>query len=668
MNKIEGNDFLNFRYLSQLKVKNKNALYVETTMNAEDNKYESDIYQISEITIQTEDNRTYHTGDSKRKRLTSSKDVRNFIYTDKSNILFASMRDPKDQARAKAGEAFTSFYELSTQGGEATKAFEIPFAVQDIHYIDQNTFVLTVDYDLRYSQMSEQGEIEQVNKEKEANKNWEELTKIPFVSNGASYIGYSVNRIYIYKRDTNKLTPITNIYESAHILHVSPTKEKVLFATNKDLAKPTLKEGLNQLNLKDNSVEVLIEEGAYSIAAGYYRSHDILVLANQKTTYGINENVKFFSYTNNTMKQIMDPDRAFGNSVGSDVRYGGGYSSKMLNDTLYILSTDTAACNLYKLTTDNQFENVMNVDGSIDCFDTEDGKDVYAIALIEQNLQEIYKNKQAITHINTSLDDKYVAKPQVVNYKNEEYEMQGYVLLPKDYDSSKQYPAILNIHGGPKTVYGSVYYHEMQVWANAGYIVFFTNPRGSDGRGNEFMDIFGKYGTIDYDDLMHFTDAVIEAYPAIDTNRMGVTGGSYGGFMTNWIITHTDRFKAAATQRCISNWVSFYGTSDIGFYFAPDQNKGDIFTDEGVAKLWEHSPLKYVSNVKTPTLIIHSDMDYRCPLEQAEQLFTALKVLGVESKMVVFHGDNHDLSRSGKIQSRCKRLSEITNWMHTHLQ
>ena len=128
----------------------------------------------------------------------------------------------------------------------------------------------------------------------------------------------------------------------------------------------------------------------------------------------------------------------------------------------------------------------------------------------------------------------------------------------------KKYPAILDIHGGPKTVYGKVFYHEMQVWASKGYFVFFCNIHGSDGRGNEFMDIRGKYGTIDYDELMQFTDKVLETYPQIDASKVGVTGGSYGGFMTNWIIGHTDRFACAASQRSIANWISFSQTSDIG--------------------------------------------------------------------------------------------------------
>lgn len=135
------------------------------------------------------------------------------------------------------------------------------------------------------------------------------------------------------------------------------------------------------------------------------------------------------------------------------------------------------------------------------------------------------------------------------------YELDGWILKPADFDEKRTYPAILDIHGGPKTAYGEVFFHEMQFWAGQGYVVFFCNPTGSDGRGDRFADLRGRYGQIDYEDLMAFTDAVLDRVPQIDTRRLGVTGGSYGGYMTNWIIGHTDRFAAAASQRSIANWV-----------------------------------------------------------------------------------------------------------------
>ena len=168
---------------------------------------------------------------------------------------------------------------------------------------------------------------------------------------------------------------------------------------------------------------------------------------------------------------------------------------------------------------------------------------------------------------------------------------------------------------------------------------------------------------------MVFCDRVFEKYPQIDTARVGVTGGSDGGFMTNWIIGHTDRFKAAASQRSISNWLSFCFTSDIGEGFAKDQMglTGKMNPWDDREKLWFHSPLAYAQNCKTPTLFIHSDEDFRCPLSEGYQMYSALVQLGVEARMCVFHGENHELSRGGKPQHRLRRLKEITDWFESHL-
>ena len=167
----------------------------------------------------------------------------------------------------------------------------------------------------------------------------------------------------------------------------------------------------------------------------------------------------------------------------------------------------------------------------------------------------------------------------------------GWLIKPVDLQPDQKYPAILDIHGGPRTTYCELLIHEMQVWASAGYYVFFCNHRGSDGYGDAFADLRLKYGTIDYEDIMEFTDQILAQNPQIDPLRLGVTGGSYGGYMTNWIITHTHRFAAAASQRSISNWISDYGTSGISY--------DDDLHDGGkpwnhMEKMWDHSPLRCV--------------------------------------------------------------------------
>ncbi|MBE6108742.1 MAG: S9 family peptidase, partial [Erysipelotrichaceae bacterium] len=212
---------------------------------------------------------------------------------------------------------------------------------------------------------------------------------------------------------------------------------------------------------------------------------------------------------------------------------------------------------------------------------------------------------------------------------------------------------------------GEVFYHEMQHWASLGYFVMFCNPRGSDGKGNAFADLRKSWGTIDYEDIMDFVDEVLKNYPSIDSERLGVTGGSYGGYMTNWIIGHTNRFKAAATQRSISNWITEVCASDYGIDFPIEQEYDDIYNCHD--ELWDMSPLKYANEAVTPTLFIQSTEDYRCPIPEAIQLYTVLKCRGVESRLVAFKGENHDLSRTGKPLHRIRRLKEITDWMTSHL-
>ena len=239
-------------------------------------------------------------------------------------------------------------------------------------------------------------------------------------------------------------------------------------------------------------------------------------------------------------------------------------------------------------------------------------------------------------------------------------------MKPVDYDPNKKYPGVLHVHGGPKTVFGKVFHHEMQFLANNGYFVFFTNPRGSDGRGKEFADIRGKYGEIDFDDLMKFTDAVIKNYPALDEEKLAIMGGSYGGFMTNWAIGHTNRFKAACSQRSISNMTSEFLLTDIGYYFIDDQISATPWNN--YEKLWHHSPLKYANKAQTPTLFIHSNEDYRCWIPEGIQMFSALKYHNVPARLVMFKGENHELSRSGKPMHRIRRLKEILDWFDNYLK
>lgn len=244
--------------------------------------------------------------------------------------------------------------------------------------------------------------------------------------------------------------------------------------------------------------------------------------------------------------------------------------------------------------------------------------------------------------------------------------IQGWVMAPVGCDPGRKYPAILEIHGGPHTMFGEAFFFEFQYLCSLGYAVIFANPRGSHGYGQEFVHACcNDYGGMDYADLMAATDDAVRRFPFIDPERLGVTGGSYGGFMTNWIVARTNRFRAAVTQRSISNWTSFTGSSDIGFYFTEEELGETPWSDpERMRRL---SPLSYVQRIATPLLIIHSEQDLRCPIEQAEQLFTALRRLDRTVRFLRFPGSSHELSRSGKPVLRVERLKAIGDWFGIYL-
>ena len=291
------------------------------------------------------------------------------------------------------------------------------------------------------------------------------------------------------------------------------------------------------------------------------------------------------------------------------------------------------------------------------------GKMVY-LANDFKHLDDLYiadlngKNERKLTNLNQALwKQLQLAGVERFSYKSaDDWDIDGFFVKPIGWQEGKQYPLVLSIHGGPAGQYGVDWYHEFQVYAAKGYAVLFTNPRGSTGYGQKFeRGIVNEWGGKDYVDIMNGLDAALKKYPWIDQNRMGVTGGSYGGFMTNWIVGHTDRFKAAVTLRSVSNFISDDGTRDGAYGHSPDF-AGDIFQKFDL--YWDRSPLKYAKNVKTPTLILHSDNDYRVPIEQGEQWFRALKHFGVTTEIVFFPRENHNLTRTGEP----RHLVESLNW------
>lgn len=243
----------------------------------------------------------------------------------------------------------------------------------------------------------------------------------------------------------------------------------------------------------------------------------------------------------------------------------------------------------------------------------------------------------------------------------------GWIIKPHDLQEGQQYPALLSIHGGPALMYTSAFFFEFQLLAANGYGVIYSNPRGSHSYGEQFCKaIQWEWGGADYDDLMATVDKAVANNAWIDPERLGVAGGSYGGFMTNWIVGHTDRFKAAVTGRSISDWRSQCGTGDLGPFRFKRVNDIPYWVDN----TWyeQQSPITYVENVTTPILIEHQDNDLRCPIEQAMMWYSAIKYLDkAPVRLVIYPGESHGMSRTGKPWHRIHRLREVAEWFRLYL-
>ncbi len=347
---------------------------------------------------------------------------------------------------------------------------------------------------------------------------------------------------------------------------------------------------------------------------------------------------------------------------------------------LYVRFPNNGCAHIYRVNFEGDVEQVTEGKMNIGSFSIDDFGEVFAFNANDAvTPSELWvKNEDGAkkrTDMNKDLMKKLrINEPEEFWFTaSDGVEVQGWIVKPQGFEEGKKYPTLLEVHGGPRSAYGyklDAAEHEFQVLADHGYVVVYTNPRASIGYGEQFAGLIsGYWGERDYEDIMEVTDYVIENYPYVDPERFGVLGGSYGGFMTNWIVGHTDRYKAAVTQRSISNWYSFHGTSDIGWMTLPTHeliNGKDPWDD--LALCMEKSPITYVKNVKTPLLIIHSEADYRCPIEQGEQLFIALKKLGKTTEFVRFPDEPHGLSRTGKPKHRVERLQHIVRWFDRYLK
>ncbi len=365
-------------------------------------------------------------------------------------------------------------------------------------------------------------------------------------------------------------------------------------------------------------------------------------------------------------------DQSVGDSLISDMRSGhGGPRLCWSNDgsRLFFLASGPGVSALFSCDLDGGIW--PEAGGARRIFDYDVKPGVFALCASDANnpgeLHIVMHGAEArLTDLNPWLGERYIAQPERHQFTAPDgWVIEGWLLKPENFDPAKLHPLVLEIHGGPHGQYGWTFFHELQILAGMGYLVLYTNPRGSDGYGERFRrEVVRDWGGKDFVDLMTALDQLIERTGAVDTTRIGIGGGSYGGYMTNWAIGQTDRFAAAVAMRSISNLVSEYSQHDIVIWGSLELGPPPY---PDLDELWRRSPIRYVQNIRTPLLLTCGEMDLRCAISQSEEMFGAMRLLGKTVELVRFPEESHDISRGGRPDRRVERLRRIAAWFERFL-
>ncbi|CAD5244588.1 S9 family peptidase [Thermococcus camini] len=604
------------------------------------------VFQVTEINLQENDyfSRLYLYDGRKVRPFTSGKKDSNPRFSpDGKLIAFTSKRDRESKE--------AELYVIPTDGGEARLLAKFKYGIKNLRFTEDGksiAVVTPIDVERRKDDVHI-------------------IKEIPFWFNGVGWVYGKRSVVYLVDIETGRKRGLTP--KNLDVSQIRFHNGKLYFIAQEDRERKPM---VSDLYVLEGRKAKRLTPGEWSVQDFIPLDDGTFILKANTRERGIPTNTHIYHYNPETAqlrKLTAELDRSAYNSLNCDVRGSQRAELVFRDGWVYYVATDGPRANLFRVNLEGKIERVIGGDRSVESFAIGD-----YIAFTAQDSvtpTELYVlrdgKEKKLTDFNGWIRDYKLSKPEHFKVKaSDGVEIDAWIMKPVDFEPGKKYPAVLEIHGGPKTAYGYSFMHEFHVLTAKGFVVIFSNPRGSDGYGEDFADIREHYGERDYKDLMEVVDEAVKRFDFIDPERIGVTGGSYGGFMTNWIVGHTNRFKAAVTQRSISNWVSFFGTTDIGYFFAPDQVGGDPWSN--TQTYWEKSPLKYAPNVKTPLLIIHSMEDYRCWLPEALQFYTALKYLGKTVELALFPGENHDLSRGGKPKHRVKRLELISGWMERWLK
>jgi len=632
----------------------KEAVFIRTEMNEKDNKYYAYLHHVNletELVTQW----TYS-----KDRISSPQ-----WSADGKHVAFLSNRDEENQ-----------IYVLPTSGGEAKKLTNVEKGITSFIWSPCSKKVW-FDASLKEGKSW----TDKVEKDEKKLPEAYVVEKMKYHADGAGLLPKDTyKQIGWIDISSEEITQFTKGNFHHSLQAISHDGEKLVIGVNRDENQDfSFHQPMILVDVETKKEKVIIDEDGYFGGATFSKDDQYIAFGGMPRTFQNATHAEVYVYEVNTgFTQVLTEgiDAPVGDYSGGDVQQGASAPdvvwtkgnhlyfqlSSMGDVRLYFASLEGE---LFPATPDNEHVYGYDIDES----------GTFALATISNAIfpGELFKlnlatgERIALTHFNdVLLEEVELVEPTAIVYKGaEDWDVHGWLMKPAGFEEGKKYPLIVEVHGGPHTMYANTFFHELQLLAAKGYGVLYVNPRGSHSYSQQFVDaVRGDYGGGDYEDIMAGLDYALAENEWIDQDRLGVTGGSYGGFMTNWIVGHTNRFKAAVTQRSISNWISFYGVSDIGYYFTPWQIGADM-TD--INKLWDASPLKYASNVETPLLILHSENDYRCPIEQGQQLYITLKAMGKETSFVRFPQSDHNLSRVGLPNLRQTRLEQITGWFEKYI-
>ncbi|MFC4559083.1 S9 family peptidase [Virgibacillus kekensis] len=572
---------------------------------------------------------------------------------------------------------------LHTDGGEAWQITTFKHgAVNPVWSSDGKSIIFSASLEKGddVTNQEEQSKEEQRKEKEDKSKKPIVITRLKHKSDAKGFHDEKYSQIVLYDIEKSTFKQLTDGEAHHNFEDISPDGNQILYTAN--LNEDADYELTNDLYLLDvptgDTTKLTDSTGGYGSASFSPNGNRIACFGHEYDYLGATLNELYVLDINSGERTLFSKGWNFqlGDAMIGDTRLGQSELGPVWDENgkhLYFIGTDHGSTGLYRVSLDNaELETLYEENNHVFGFSYHKGEFILGISTPTDPCNFYHLNSQGKLKRLTNANEEFlgnvtISEPEELTFKAEDgWDIQGWLIRPYGFEEGKKYPFVLEIHGGPHAMYGQTFFHEMQLLAAKGYVVLYTNPRGSHGYGQEFVNACREdYGGKDYTDLMSAVDNALETYNFIDQDRLGVTGGSYGGFMANWIVGHTNRFKAAVTQRCISNWLSFYGVSDIGYFFTKWELGKNLLEDP--AKLWDFSPLKYAVNVETPLLIVHGEKDYRCPIEQGEQMFTALKHLRKEVEFVRFPDANHELSRSGKPEMRIERLNHITRWFEKYL-